>query len=106
MFSRWAFGISLVQALQLEAGEEKKVVFTLNSKDLPEDVKELFQQRIEHAAFCHPHGGRLLNAFQSSTFPDLIAMVLVNEQLEVEKIQIHAASEDGLMINGELSLRW
>lgn len=106
MFSHWAFGISLVQALQLEPGEDKKVVFTLNTKDLPEDVKELFQQRIEHAAFRHHHGGRLMNVFQSSTVPDLIAMVLVNEQLEVEKIQIHAANEDGLMINGELSLRW
>lgn len=105
MFSRWAFGISLLQALQLEEKEGKKVVFTLNAKDLPADLQALFQEKMGHAAFRHPHNG-VMKAFLSAASLDLVVTVLVNEQSEVEKIRVRAANEAGLTADGELSLQW
>lgn len=105
-FSRWAFCINLLHSLQLEKKEDKKMVFTLNAQDLSEDVKELFQQRMRHAAFRHPHGVGLMKLFQSSASLDFVMTVLVNEQAEVEKIRVVAVNEEELTATGELSLQW
>ena len=114
IFSKWAFALSLLNALQFEERAGKITVISLSANDLPEDMKKLFSERINHAGRRHDRGHELIKEISSIDNLDIKISIFINPNYEVEKVVVTAAgnqmdaqtSQHDLKADAQLVLVW
>jgi hypothetical protein len=114
IFSKWTFALSLLNALQVEEREGKITVLSLSANDLPEDMKELFSERIIHAGRHHHQGHSLIREISSIDHLDIKLSIFINPNYEVEKVVVTAegnqmdaqTSQHDLKADAQLVLVW
>lgn len=108
---RIAFMISAFQALQVEEREGQGTVLSLNTRDLPEDMRCLIQDKIRHRGLGrHRHQGGFLQEFSQAGPVDVQMTVLVNDKAEVKQASITAEAvqegPDRLTAQAEVNFAW
>lgn len=107
---RIAFMISVFQALQVETREGQETVLSLNTRDLPEDIRCLVQDKIRHRGLGHHHRGGFLQEFSQAGPVDVQITVLVNDKAEVKQASITAEAvqegQDRLTAQAEVNFAW
>ncbi len=112
IFSKWTFALSLLNALQFEERAGKITVISLSANDLPEDMKKLFSERINHASRRHDRRHGLIREISSIDHLDGKLSIFINPDYEVEKIVVTAAGnqldaqaqQHDLKVNAQLIL--
>ncbi|AJQ29918.1 hypothetical protein [Pelosinus fermentans] len=90
IFSKWTFALSLLNALQFEERAGKITMISLSANDLPEDIKKLFSERINHAGRRHDRGHELIKVISSIDHLDIKLSIFINPNYEVEKVVVTA----------------
>lgn len=110
--SRLAFAFSLLMALEIEEQEDKRLIITLNAKDLTDDAKALLSEMLNRPHTFPHHGHGFLKHFTGLENPDFALTISVNNNYQVDKAVItltgtqndeHNAPHD-MTILAELSL--
>lgn len=112
--TRLAFGLSILNALQIEEKEDKAIVISLSDTDLPEETKAMIRERMNQACSCQHHRHSFMKEFCSVTEPEFAATIVVNKNHEIEKItatfvgaqQVVGNPPCDLTLRAELSLVW
>jgi cyd operon protein YbgT len=111
-FSRLACAFGILNALAVEEQENKAVVISLNSKDLPEDLKAHLSEKISQRHAGCGHG--FMQEFCAVDKHNFLAEIFVNKNYEIEKILLtfDGSSTDGentphrLTASAEVTLTW
>lgn len=115
--SRLALALSMLNSLQVEERDDKMIVISLNTDDLPEDIHALIQERMKmnhvHTGHHHDHQ-HFMTELCTMEKCNFTCRLLVNQQYEIEKI---TATLDGIQGgeenephkvqgNAEMALNW
>jgi hypothetical protein len=127
--SKLGFALGILNSIQLEEKEDKSAILRLNLVDLPEDMKEMFQEKMKKGNFHEGHENsefhknfdgenfkghkEFMKQLHGMTNPNVEINVFINAYSEVEKILITAAgkvntdsAEKDIDLKAELNLAW
>ncbi|WP_371381038.1 hypothetical protein [Sporomusa aerivorans] len=109
--SKLAFALSLLDSLQVEEHADKSITLSLETNDLPDDIKLLWQERLSQRGMHHHGRHSFLKEFCSADGLGAKLVVSINQHYEIEKIVLTAAGtqtdtqamQHALTANAELS---
>lgn len=85
-FSRLAFALALLQAVEIEEQESNGAVISLEAAKLPDDMRELVRERIKHSGALHGRHG-LMRELCSLEQSDFKVRLHITASHDIEKIQ-------------------
>ncbi|MEN6564867.1 MAG: hypothetical protein ABFC57_01045 [Veillonellales bacterium] len=94
--SKAVVALSVLNAMQVEEREDKTIVISLHAMDLPEDMKQLFHEKMLRAGECRHHGHSFMGEFLFADKLDLRASLFINENYEIETVALNV---DGIQID-------
>ncbi|MBP2643008.1 MAG: hypothetical protein H6Q67_895 [Firmicutes bacterium] len=84
--AKLALVFSLLHSLQAEEREDKSIVMSLNSNELPENVKHELLNKFFQAGMHHQHGDNILREFCAADKKEAVITMTVNQKYEVQQI--------------------
>lgn len=116
--SRLAYVLSIFNSIKTEEKEDKSVTLSLNLKDIPEDMKQAFHERMkhgdshEHDEFHEKHC--FMKEFSAMEKSNVEISIKINSSNEVEKVIFTAegkqkdetGKEQEMNLKAELNFTW
>lgn len=112
--------LGLLSSIQLSELEDGSAVLTLESANLPEEMKACMQEKMKNGCEHHKHMSmnpqhqEFMKEFHGMENADLVLKVFINKGREIEKITLNASGQkkddNGLnqemKLTADLSLEW
>lgn len=86
-FSKLAFALGLLNALEIKEQENSTLVLSLEAANLPDDAKEMVRERMSHAGAHHPRHG-FMKEICSLEKLDFKVTVFINPNYDIEKVLV------------------
>ncbi|AEG59802.1 hypothetical protein [Desulforamulus ruminis] len=112
--SRLAFFLNVLNSMELEEQDDKKIVLSLNFDQIPGDMKNLIQRKMQHHKMHHSRDFQQASKEFSGFEPSAVKLtILVNQNKDMEKVVLIAegkqqeeAAVNDVKLNAELRLDW
>ncbi|QJW48225.1 hypothetical protein HA075_22470 [bacterium BFN5] len=89
-FAKMAFGLSILNALQITEQPDQTLVMTIQSSDLPAEMKQLLAERINHGGLHHHPKHAIMKELCNLKDFDSTTTLILNKNRELDKIIITA----------------
>jgi len=105
--TKLAFALDTINNMKIDEQADKTLVLSLNANELPEDMKKVMHERINHKMMHNHHEHHCMKEFFAMENPNIELNIWINKNYEVEKIvvTVNGKQKDELTELQEINLR-
>lgn len=89
-FAKMAFALSMLNAMQIDEQPDQSLVMTIQSSDLPAEMKQLLAERINHGGLHHHPKHDIMKELCNLKDFDSTTTLIINKNRELDKILVTA----------------
>jgi hypothetical protein len=89
-FAKMAFALSMLNAMQIDEQSDQSLVMTIQSNDLPAEMKQLLAERINHGGLHHHPKHAIMKELCNLKDFDSTTTLIINKNRELDKIIVTA----------------